>query len=66
LQIFCATNECVSDFKTMVFFTKMDGHQKLCDINKNVIKMGVIMKGVYCSLNTYLNIILMENIIDLD
>jgi hypothetical protein len=50
----------------MVFFTKMDGHQKLCDINKNVIKMGVIMKGVYCSLNTYLNIILMENIIDLD
>ncbi len=27
--------------------TKMDGYQKLCDINKNVIKMGVIIKRVH-------------------
>ncbi len=30
----------------MVFFTKMDDYQKMCDTNKNVIKMGVIIKGV--------------------
>jgi len=48
----------------MVFFTKMDGYQKLCDIDKNVIKMGVIIKGIYCGSNIYLNIILMENILD--
>jgi hypothetical protein len=32
----------------MVFFIKMNGYQKLCDTNKNVTKMGVIIKGVYC------------------
>jgi hypothetical protein len=26
----------------------MDGYQKMCDINKNVTEMGVIIKGVYC------------------
>ncbi len=32
----------------MVFLTKMDCHKKkLCDINKNVTRMGVIIKGVY-------------------
>ncbi len=31
----------------MVFLTKMDGYQKMCDTNKNVTKMGVIIKGVY-------------------
>ncbi len=31
----------------MIFLTKMDGYQKMCDTNKNVIKMGVIIKGVY-------------------
>ncbi len=31
----------------MMFLTKMDGYQKMCDTNKNVIKMGVIIKGVY-------------------
>jgi hypothetical protein len=25
----------------------MDGYQKVCDTNKNVTKMGVIIKGVY-------------------
>ncbi len=30
-----------------MFLTKMDGYQKMCDINKNVIKMGAIIKGVY-------------------
>jgi hypothetical protein len=24
----------------------------MCDINKNVAKMGVIIKGVYCSIHT--------------
>jgi len=33
----------------MVFFTKMDGFQKMCDTNKNVTKMGVIIYGVYYS-----------------
>jgi hypothetical protein len=32
----------------MVFLTKADGYQKLCDTHENVIKMGVIVKGVYC------------------
>jgi hypothetical protein len=32
----------------MVFLTKMDGYQKMCDMNKNVTKMGMIIKGVYC------------------
>jgi hypothetical protein len=27
----------------------MNGYQKMCDTNKNVIEMGVIIKGVYCS-----------------
>jgi hypothetical protein len=25
----------------------MDGYQKMCDTNKNVTKMGMIIKGVY-------------------
>jgi hypothetical protein len=29
----------------MVFLTKMDGYQKMCDTNKNVIKIGAIIKG---------------------
>ncbi len=35
----------------MVFLTKMDGYQKMCDTNKNVIKMGVIIKRVYCRMS---------------
>jgi hypothetical protein len=31
----------------MVFITKMDGYQKICDTNKNVTKMGVIIRGIY-------------------
>jgi len=31
----------------MVFLTKMDGYQKMCDTNKNVIKTDMIIKGVY-------------------
>jgi hypothetical protein len=27
----------------------MNGYQKMCDTNKNVTKMGVIIKGVYNS-----------------
>jgi hypothetical protein len=34
----------------MVFLTKMDGYQKLCDTNKNMTKTGVIIKGVYYTL----------------
>jgi hypothetical protein len=33
----------------MVFLTKMDGYQKIVDTNKNVTKMGVIIKWVYCT-----------------
>jgi hypothetical protein len=29
--------------------SKMVGYPKLCDTDKNVTKMGVIIKGVYCS-----------------
>jgi len=29
----------------MVLLTKMDGYQKMCDTNKNVIKIGVIIRG---------------------
>ncbi len=33
----------------MTFYTKMIGlPKKMCDTNKNVIKMGVILKRVYC------------------
>jgi hypothetical protein len=31
----------------MVFFTKMNDYQKMCETNKNVTKMGMIIKGVY-------------------
>jgi hypothetical protein len=31
----------------MVFLTKIDGYQKMCDAKQNVTKMGVIIKGVY-------------------
>jgi len=31
------------------FSTKMNGYQKLCDTKKNVTKMRVIIKGVYCT-----------------
>jgi hypothetical protein len=33
----------------MVFRTQMDGYQKKRDTNKNVIRMDVIIKGVYCT-----------------
>jgi len=31
----------------MVFLIKMNGYQKMCDTNKNVTKIGMIIKGVY-------------------
>jgi hypothetical protein len=31
----------------MVFLTKPNGYQEMCDTNKNVTKMDMIMKGVY-------------------
>jgi hypothetical protein len=31
----------------MMFLTKMDGYQKMCDTNQNVTKLGMTMKGVY-------------------
>ncbi len=34
---------------TSVTITKKNGYQKMCDRNKNVIKMSVIIKGVYCT-----------------
>lgn len=35
----------------MVFLTKMDGYKKMCDTNKNVIELSVIITGVYYILN---------------
>jgi len=43
LQIFCVINKCDNDYKKMVFLIKMDGYQKMCDTNKNVTKMGMII-----------------------
>jgi hypothetical protein len=31
----------------MVFLTKIDDYQKMCDMNKKVTNMGVIIKGVF-------------------
>ncbi len=31
----------------MMFFTKTDDYQEMCDTNKNVTKMGVIIRRVY-------------------
>jgi hypothetical protein len=45
----CATNKCDNDPKKWCFLLKQDGYQKMCDINKNVTKMIVIIKGVYCT-----------------
>jgi hypothetical protein len=35
----------------MVFLTKTDGYQKMCDTNKNVAQMGMIVKRVYYTVN---------------
>jgi hypothetical protein len=32
----------------MVFLIKLDDYQEMCSTNKNVAKMDVIIKGVYC------------------
>jgi hypothetical protein len=32
----------------MMFLTKSDDYQKMCETNKNVTKMAVIIKKVYC------------------
>jgi hypothetical protein len=34
----------------MVFLPEMNGYPKLCDTNKNMTKMGVIIKRFYCLL----------------
>jgi hypothetical protein len=35
----------------MVLFTKTNGYHKMCDTNKNVTKMGGIIKGVIYNSN---------------
>jgi hypothetical protein len=35
----------------MTFLTETNDYQKLCDTNKNMTKMGVIIKGVYYNTN---------------
>jgi hypothetical protein len=45
LQMFCATYECDSDSKKLVFLTKTDGYPKKCDTKKNMTQMGMIIKG---------------------
>ncbi len=32
-----------------MFFTKTDDYQEMCDTNKNVTKMDVIIRKVYCN-----------------
>ncbi len=49
LQIFWVANECDNDSKIDVSY--QNGwlpKKKKCDTNKNMTKMGVIIKGVYC------------------
>ncbi len=41
----CATNKCDNDPKKWCFLLKQDGYQKMCDINKTVTKMIVIIRG---------------------
>ncbi len=43
MQIFCAINECDNDSKKWCFLLKYMVTKK-CDTNKNVIKMGTIIK----------------------
>ncbi len=47
LQIFCATNECDRNCKEWCFLLKWMVTKRNYDTNKNVTKMGVIIKGVY-------------------
>jgi len=47
--MFCATKECDSDpKKNGVSYQNRWLLKKMHDTNKNMIKMGVIIKGVYC------------------
>jgi hypothetical protein len=50
VQMVCATNECDSDSKEWYFLPfKWLPKTFVCDTNKNVTKMGVIIKAIYCS-----------------
>jgi hypothetical protein len=44
--MFYATNKCDSDSKKWCFLPKQMITKKCVTINKNVTKMGVIMRGV--------------------
>ncbi len=46
--MFCAISECDSDPKEWCFLPKSMITKKKCDTNKNMIKMGVIIRRVYC------------------
>jgi hypothetical protein len=46
----------------MVFLTKTNDYQEVCDKNKNVIKMSVIIKGVYYIMKLSISI-LSKNIV---
>jgi len=50
LQMFCATKKCENDSKKWYFLPKqmVTEKKKECDTNKNVIKMSVIIKSIYC------------------
>ncbi len=47
--MFHAINECDSEYKEWCFLFKQMVIIKMCDTNKNLIKMGMIVKGVYYS-----------------
>jgi len=50
LQMFCATNKCDRDLNKWCFLLKWMVTKKMCDTNKNVTKMSMIIKGVCCIL----------------
>jgi len=41
-------NKCDSDSKEWCFLLKWIVPKKMCETNKNVTNMGVIIKGVWC------------------
>jgi hypothetical protein len=50
VQMFCAINQCDRDSKEWYFLPfKWLPKTFVCDTNKNVTKMGVIIKAIYCS-----------------
>jgi hypothetical protein len=52
LQMFCITTKCDIDSKKVLFLTKTNEYQQMCDITKNMTKIGVIIRRVYICLSS--------------